>query len=513
MTIRRTLSYLVVLTLISVAVGSFLTGCEEIPTEPVFANIFDPNNPDGGNALQLAANMSGGSILLTWNQPQNFGISYYEITHSFNFFSDFLPIANVDQTTIAIGTFRYENAEPTRTHYFRIQAFDDLGNFTNVSDQIPASRTTPPRVVIGDESGRVASRNITLAVTVSSGEFLRVSNDEDFANETVLAVADLGQPQEIPWQLPAVASNDTNLVVRVLVMMGSTPSDTAIVPLDVNFAPAITVEGYPSTVPMRDLVLNIPDVGVQQMRFASSEAGLAAELWTPGGDTQDYLLDNSGNAQEIWGEFQGDFGFNTITSRTVRPDLLNNVSFSLDLPADHLTDESSVTVLASAVATHMRFSESLDFSSEPWVAYADTSSLSVSATPGHKTIYCQFRNDWAESDILTDYVIYLSQPLDVVITAPLDGDLVPSDLNLQVRGTTTAASGTAAVDLVRFDSGDGLGFVDVTGTDNWSFMWAVPSVVEETDHTLRARAWAGGDSVTTTISVTLLPPPAEAVPE
>ena len=103
--------------------------------------------------------------------------------------------------------------------------------------------------------------------------------------------------------------------------------------------------------------------------------------------------------------------------------------------------------------------------------------------------------------------------MDVAITAPLDGDLVPSDLSLQVRGTAIAASGTAAVDSVKFDSGDGLGFVDVTGTDNWTFMWAVPSVLEDTEHALRARAWASGDSVTTTVSVTLLPPPAEEVPE
>ena len=63
----------------------------------------------------------------------------------------------------------------------------------------------------------------------------------------------------------------------------------------------------------------------------------------------------------------------------------------------------------------------------------------------------------------------------------------------------------AAIDSVKFDCGDGSGFREVAGTTNWSYLWNVPEVTAQTPHVLRARAWADADSVTTSVSVTLVP--------
>ena len=510
MPMRRIITALFLLTMALTGILALLAGCESSPAAPEFDNIFDPNGPEYGNPLHLSAMLGDSSIILSWVQPQDFGLSFYELSHSFNYNGAFLSIGAADHSENPFGTFTYENPDPTRTHYFKIQAFDLDGNYTNISDQAPATRTTPPLVAAGDGTGKVASRNITLAIVVSAGDSLRISNDDAFAEETRVAAAEPGLPVEISWLLPTAADNDTVFVVHVLAFPLSGAVDTARVELDVDFAPAFTVSGYPTSVPTRDLVLDIPSEGVVFMRFADSEASLADQAWVHGTDSFNYTLANSASPQEVWGEFLGDFGFTSTVSLTVTPDPLQEVSFALDLPDDHITDLSTVTVLAEAVASQMRFSESLDFTSVPWVAYAETSQLALSPSPGQKVIYAQFRNDWAESAILTDYVIYLSQPLDVTILAPSGGDLIPSGIPLQALGTATAASGTAPVDSVKFDSGGGAGFQDVTGTGNWSYLWDVPVVKVETPTVLRARAWAAGDSVTTTLSVKIFP---EAAPE
>jgi hypothetical protein len=505
MALRRTLTALLIAALATAGAAALLGGCEKSPSAPEFDNIFDPDGPENGQPLHLTASLSGTKITLSWTQPQGFGISYYQILHSLSLLSEFLPVGSVEHSDNTFGTFNFENASPTATHYFKIQAFDAEDNFTSIADQAPAIRSTPPRVTVNGGATRIASRNITLNVLVTAGDSLRVSNRRDFVGESRLASGESGQTLDIPWTLAEAASNDTNLTVRVLAFPLAGFADTAKVTLDVDFTPDFTVAGDPASVATRVVALEIPMTGVVSMRFADSEEALADLPWLPGSANPDYPLANSANPQTVWGEFLGDFGFTHTGSITVTPDLLTEASFALDLPVDRVTDQSTVTVLADAVATQMRFSESLDFSQVPWTAYADTSSLELSADPGRKVLYGQFRNEWSQSAILTDFVIYLSQPLEVAILAPVAGSQISSGTTLQVLGSSTAPAFSASVDSVRFDSGAGFGFQPVSGTESWSFLWDVPAVTENTERVLRARAWAAGDSVTTAVSVTLTP--------
>lgn len=503
---RRIIAALLFAALTGAAALALLGGCENTPAEPVFDNIFDPAGPGDGDPLNLFASLGDTAIILNWVQPQGYGISYYEISHSLNPFDTYQIVGTVEQSTSGAGLFLYPRPTPTATHYFKIQAFDADGRYTQISDQAPAVRSTPPRVTIGSGSGKTASRFITLNVLVSAGDSLRISNHRDFSDEVRVAVDEAGVVQAIPWLLPMAARNDTTLTVRVLAFPWTGAADTAAVGVKVDFTPDFTVAGSPATVASRAVTLNItPSTGLIFMRFAVPGESLEDQPWVHGADDHALTLADDANPQTVLGEFLGDFGFSYSASLTVTPDLLTGASFSLDLPENRVTLLPAVTVLPDAAATRMRFSESLDFGGAPWVDYAATAQVTLSPTAGRKIIYGQFGNDWAESAVLSDFVIYLEQLLAVEILAPGHGQEVPGGGSLQVLGTATAPAGAAAVDSVKFDAGGGAGFRAVTGTEQWSFLWEVPTVTAATPRILRARAWAAGDSVTTSITVTLVP--------
>jgi hypothetical protein len=286
---------------------------------------------------------------------------------------------------------------------------------------------------------------------------------------------------------------------------GPINSFTTLAPAEINFRPNFQLASETITVPTRLIDLVIPTEGVVQMRFANSSDGLAAEPWVAVADTFfDFELTDSANRQSVWGEFESDFGFlSDQIQLIVQPDLLDAVTFNLVPGNGGITQSRTVAVQSSAVATQMRFSEAPSFAGVPWRAYAAIDSLTLSEGEGTKIVYGQFRNDWVESAILTDTVVYVEQAIEIRFLAPLDGNLVIGGRTLEVRGTSTAGSGAASVDTVKFDGGDGLGFQVAEGTDEWTYLWDAPPYVADTEIVLRARAYVGTDSVTAAITVTV----------
>ena len=114
MATRRIIVTFTVLGLGMIGLLAVLAGCESTPAEPEFQNVFDLDVNGGANPFELTATVSGSTILLSWTQRDGYGISYYELSHSFNFFSDFLPIGSVDHTGTGTSSFIYTNAAPTR---------------------------------------------------------------------------------------------------------------------------------------------------------------------------------------------------------------------------------------------------------------------------------------------------------------------------------------------------------------------------------------------------------------
>lgn len=512
---RRLLTIALVLALGLPTVFSLLPGCDKTPAEPEFQNPFDPAGPDEGDPLQVrveASPVQDNTLQITWNQPQNMGLTHYVISGTDNLESNWTEIGSKDHTTAPTSNLPYTNPDPpTSTHWFRVQAFAG-GNFSITSYAQLDSITVGPRVVLSNGGNTTATRFSDLDITVNQGDQLRIALDPTFTDSLMIVPAEAPDvPKTVRIDLGPATRNGETRTVYVVSFADGYESEVSSKTIEVYFHPGFRVDSETETLSKRTVDLLVPTEGVLDMRFFPEWADTATTPWVPVADTfTGYELSDSANPQFIRAQFRGDFGFDEEVELQVVPDLLENVTFSLDLEEDHITEQSTVTGTSSAVATEMRYSESADFTGAPWITYAAEVDINLSPTPGHKVIHVQYRNDWTHSGVLTDYVIHVTQPAEVSFWAPRDGDVVLGGTSFQVRGSSTVGSGEGSVALVGFDGGDGNGFVDVTGTDTWSHDWNVPLFTTDTQLTLRAKAWYGAhtdldslETVTTAITVTV----------
>ncbi len=326
------------------AILASLPGCESKPLAPDFQNPFDPQGPTGGQALNLTAALNGNTILLLWDQPQGFDIATYDISHSFERNTGFEYVATVDHSSDATTQFTYADPDPTRLHYFKVQAFSAQGGFTIVADQTPALVATGPAITVnGDpDTKTVASRHLNLTVTVTSQDSILISENADFSPAVTYQVIQPGVGQDIIWDFPQAQPGDT-LTLFAKGYTGSFASVITTKELTVDFAPEFFITGKPATVPSRLVDLEIDRIGVEHMRFALSEDALAAAAWlSPDSTLTGFLLGESAGSQTIYWEFEGDFGFNATDTWDVQSDLMQDATFQLDLPADRATSASTV---------------------------------------------------------------------------------------------------------------------------------------------------------------------------
>lgn len=485
-----------------------LTGCERAPAPPAWDNPFDPDGPGDGDPLDLVVTVADGQISLTWTQPQGMGIAEYVISRADDRDGPWSGLAIVPQTNTVNNFHQVADPTPTQSHWFRIQALDAAGMASLADYATPTAVHLGPRVILNEGGTSVASRFVSVKVVVSRGTSLRVALGPTYATETVHAAAAPGDTAVIALDAGPAAQGDS-VRVRVIATDGTFTSAPTLARARVDFSPEIALQGGGTLAASRTLDLSLPAEGVVQMRFADSQAGLAAAAWVPGAATHSQLLLGAGTgAQEVWGEFAGDFGYNHVTHITVTPDLLAGATFRLAIAEDHVTTVTGIEGILTGKATLVRWSEGPDLAAAPWVAHDDTLAIELSPSAGLKTIYLQMRNDWNDSPILTDYAVLVSRGVEVAFVAPTDGVIVPSGATLQVRGTAYAPAG--ALNLVEVDLG--AGFTAATGLAAWTKNWTVPVVTADSTVTLRARATAGtGEAAVTAnaaIEVTITPPPA-----
>jgi hypothetical protein len=485
------------------AVLLLVSGCTKRPDEPEFDNPFDPAGPDAGNPFHLQAHVSGNNVLVTWDQPPHPDIVSYNVLRS----PDGLSFAIRDTVPHNATTQNNQYIDKTPLHnapnYYKVQAVNSVGQATASSRVAAVPIVARPYLEIAGGVSSTATRQVNVDFSSRVGDTAELDSLPDFPAPLITAVVPGDTILSVPWDLGPATSEGEHKRVYLRIRTAGVSSEVAEDSIQVQFRPSFSVAGTPHTVAGRDIQLAVASSGVTLMRFASTSAGLAAMPWLPGAAAAAYQLEDRLGPQIIYGEFQGNFGLPPYTATTTTtPDDLEGAGFVIDGGAE-LTDSAAVELHSDAVALWMRFSEAPDLAGVPWIPYADTLAFTLSPEGGRKVVYGQFRNDWLDSPVLSDWITLVAQDLDLQIVAPAAGAVLSGGTPFLVTGIAIPASGGAPIDLVEVDTG--AGWTSAQGIGTWSYLWNVPNVLADSTATLRARATADELIATDTITVTLVP--------
>jgi len=471
-------------------------GCSKNPEAPGFDNPFDPGNPE--DPFNLSAVVASTTVVLTWTHHADYGIVAYDVLRS----SDgaiYDLLATIDAPTSANGTFTDPSPIPTATSYYKLVATNSDGEQTVESQVVAASVDVPLLVSVAGGAATTRGRYVRVRVRAMGYETARLAQTEDFADaQTVVFVGDSAVVEA--WDLGPAEANSTVLRVYACALhtleIGGEPvtvsTDTAQVAITVSFRPTLDLPVGVLTVPDLNVDLTVGGgaTGITRLRLAPTRGELAAATWQPpAAIIQDYMLRDTPQPQLVFAQFESEFSpaFTVIDSQLVTPDQLIAVTFRLDLPSDRVISDPSVRVFSTAVATLMRFSTDPSFGDAPWLAFNDTSTVTLPADPGFHVVYAQYRNHWTQSAVKTDWAIFSQDDVEIEFQDPVDGEILPGGTFVELRGRSWNRSGNTPVDSVKVNVGDG--YVLATGTLEWSYGWNVPLPATDTPTLLAARAY------------------------
>jgi hypothetical protein len=224
----------------------------------------------------------------------------------------------------------------------------------------------------------------------------------------------------VPWDFGPVSGNGDTVRVYLRAPRDTAYSATDTLALEVDFEPQLTVVQAPVVEP--DVLIEVPIVGIERMRFAITPEALATAEWIvpePAGSDSTtaevgFSLSTDDDTPEIFAQYESDFGFDVMVTTVVPVAKVQPATLTIDGGAEFATDpERMVQVVSQAPdATLMRISESPDFSGVPWIAYADTVQVQLSATPGSKTLYGWYTNVYdPQGQAASDDIILLGESL------------------------------------------------------------------------------------------------------
>ena len=399
------------LALLALAVASLLPGCAKKPDAPVWGNPFDPAN---GDPFHLTATVVNDWVILTWTAPANPGLSTVEVLRSTD---DFATSSIAGTVAAAVPTFTDTTFVPNRMNWYKVRGRNATGQVSDLTNVASASAFTPPYARIARGSSLTATRLDTVSLLTSGGDAFELAATGDFSDATVLPAG--ADTVRLVRDFGPAAGNGEFKHLWVRVRTGSFFSLVVHDSIKTRFSPDLQVKARPATLSRRRLTLAIVGTGVTRMRFALSSAELPAATWvTPDsvranetfytGD----LLGPSTAAQTLYAEFQCDFGYSFEDNLACTPDNLTGAHFALG--TGDITGTPTVRLVSLAVATQMRFSETLDgLAAASWQAYADTSqftlSLPVSGQGTLRRVYGQFANDWF-SVVASDTIRFVPPP-------------------------------------------------------------------------------------------------------
>ena len=494
---RRLALATVLLGLLAAAALPLAPGCSDDPAPPVWGNPFDPQNADT-NPFDVGAVFAGDYVLVTWNQLEGYGIATYEVQHRVA--GGNWSIAGTVEATTGQASFQFPDPAPTATNEFRVIGIDEYGRRSATSGIVAASVVVPPLVSLDPDETTIATRIHDVLVEATAGDSVDVTVDSfatwirlplDPSGVTRFAAVDLG---------PADANGERiQLLARTLTDLGGglppVYSGNGYRQLTVSLTPRVTLASDGRTVarPAADVVISGEAAGIDSLRFALSEGGLASAPWQPATATiADVPLADTTLPQVLWAEFATGFGFVAVDSQAVMADPLTAADFALDLPGNRISQVPEITVLHDAVATRMRVSQHPDFQDAPWVAYADTSQIVLDGDAGLYLVYAQYDNHWFDSAVRTDFVIFGEAEVQVEFAYPLQDVVVRGGSTIEVAGTAQTFDAEYPLTSVQVHLGDG--WVDAAGLGNWEAAWDVPLLGEDTVWPLGAEATAKNEA-------------------
>lgn len=374
-----------------------LLACTERPGDPVWDNPFDPGNELPGDPFQFTANLGPSGVSLSFLPLPTEGATAYQLRHRSGGSGAFQSIGeDVTELDGQLEVVVHAGYARGVLNEYELGVVLSSGLPIRVASSLQLSLLAPPTALPVGGGTSVASREVDLVLRHATAESLEVANDAGFSGSTVVALGPGGVDTLSAWQLgPAAANGDT---VRV-----HTRGRTAGVPSSllgedafaVDFTPALAIAGGVE-VASDTVVVQVEPAGVVRMRFAAAPAQLGAASWQPGAATATWVLDAGDPApQDIFAEFEGNFGFHDSTSVTATPiSSVGPASFVLADSASTTTSDTVQVVATVEGAAWMRYSEDPAFGGVPWVAFSDTTSFALSPGAGEKTVYGVFRNAW-----------------------------------------------------------------------------------------------------------------------
>ncbi len=380
--------------LLAIVALALVPGCARKPAPPAWNNPFDPAGE--GDSFNVRAVISGNSVFVFWDAPAFDDIAAYEVWRS-------LDNVGFDLAGETTGATQYADTgySPGRANYYVVRARNAAGEVSGTSRVVAARADAPPVLEIAAGAARIGTRHAILTLRTDLGDTLEVAATRDFAASQRFAVTP-GDTTFVAWDLGPATANGQRRHVWARARSGAFLSAAGHDSVETNYVPDLRVSGQPATVVSRTLDLAIAAAaGTVQMRFAGSRAGLdAATPVAPDslvGSVAWYrglLLTADPAPQWLFGRFDSDFGYAVVDSLLCTPhDLAGYAGFELAGGAD-VTPVSVVELTCPRGPTEMRFAESPDLSDVHWRPWAAASACTLSAGPGRKVVYGQFRNDW-----------------------------------------------------------------------------------------------------------------------
>jgi hypothetical protein len=398
-----------------------LAACSERPDSARFDNPFDPAS-GAGDPFQLVVSFEGGNVVIRWNavHEDEPGIVSYLVSHSalpagpFRLLEE-IPIEEGFETVYLHSTYIRDGY-----NYYIVQArkVDGISSASLVTAM--GIRTAPTvRNVTGLELTGTRSPLLELRPLLVSGESFELSLDPGFASFSSFDSAEVAA--DVVYDLGSAMQGDVFRLysrVRRGGLVDTTGEDSLIAALRVDMQPQLNGLGQ---VEDTLLTLDLFDLeGVTQMRFALSETELAAAPWEiPDGDpsaqTREISLDAGQSQFELHGEFESDFGFReTRLAEFEAQELITGAQFGLlgsALETGTTADPAIlVTPISASGATLMRFSEDPAFSGVPWEPMDASYQFTLSAPPGQKVVFGEFKNPFSNTATDSASIILLGDP-------------------------------------------------------------------------------------------------------